>query len=169
MTREMSEERATAVGGIEELLNRLQEAHRALMEAIDEVAPEMFTRENTEGDSAKRILERSADDVNFYYGRLLAQALSLPQPPGLETADFGSLAEASASVRLAHKHLSKLLHDVTERDLSRTASLESTSEYSLRQVLETAVAHYKLRADQLRNLGGGSANNGGPDDRHNRR
>ncbi len=165
----MSEEPSTAVGEIEELLSRLQEAHGALMEAIGEITPEEFAWENEDGDSAKRILERCADDVNFYYGQLMARAVSLPQPPGLEPADFGSPAEARASVQLAHRHLSKLLHNVTEKDLSRTASLESTAEFSLRQVLETAVAHYRLRADQIRNAGGGSASKGDPDDPHNRR
>ena len=148
----MSDETPTAVVEMEELLSRFREAHQALMEAISAVAPEQFERANKEGDSVKRILERSADDVNFYYGRLVAQAVSLPQPPDLETADFQSLAEAEASLQEAHRRVSKLLHDVTVEDLNRTARLESTADYTLRQVLETALAHYRLRADQLRNI-----------------
>jgi hypothetical protein len=146
----MTEETPTAVEEIEGVLGRLRRAHRALMEAISEAPPERFQQQNEEGDSVKRLLERSADDVNFYYGRLVAQAVSLPQPPGMEPADFGSLEEARASLHLAHRRLTNLLHDLTTKDLARTTRLESTSEYTLRQVLETAVAHYKLRADQLK-------------------
>lgn len=148
----MSEETPAASDETEALLNRLHEAHQALMEAISEAAPEQFERENREADSTKRILERSADDVNFYYGRLVARAVSLPQPPDIETADFGSLEEAKASLQVAHRHLSKLLHDLTAADLDRKTRLESTAEYTLRQVLETAVAHYKLRTDQLNSI-----------------
>ncbi|HLA19239.1 MAG TPA: hypothetical protein VJ253_07945, partial [Dehalococcoidia bacterium] len=79
----MTEETPTAVEEIEGLLGRLRRAHRALMEAISEAPPERFQQQNEEGDSVKRLLERSADDVNFYYGRLVAQAVSLPQPPGM--------------------------------------------------------------------------------------
>ncbi len=148
----MSEETPTAIEETEALLNRLQEAHRTLMKAITEAAPPQFERENREGDSIKRILERSADDVNFYYGRLVARAVSLPQPPDIETADFGSLEEAKASLQMAHRHLSKLLHDLTAADLDRKTRLESTADYTLRQVLEMAVAHYKLRTDQLNSI-----------------
>jgi len=146
----VTEETPTAVEEMEGILGRLRRAQRALMEAISEAPPERFQQQNEEGDSVKRLLERSADDVNFYYGRLVAQAVSLPQPPGMEPADFGSLEEAKASLQLAHRRLVNLLHDLTTEDLARTTRLESTSEYTLRQVLETAVAHYKLRADQLK-------------------
>ncbi len=156
----MSDERPTATAELEGLLSRLQEEQRALMKAVAEAAPERFERSIAEGDSIKRILERSADDVNFYYGRLVAQALSLPQPPGMETADFGSRAEAKASLLLAHRRFSRLLHDLTVADLKRKTRLESTAEYTLRQVLETAVAHYRLRTDQLRNLGEGVSKKG---------
>jgi len=156
----VSDERPTATAELEGLLSRLQEGQRALMKAVAEAAPERFERSIAEGDSIKRILERSADDVNFYYGRLVAQALSLPQPPGMETADFGSLAEAKASLLLAHRRFSRLLHDLTVADLKRKTRLESTAEYTLRQVLETAVAHYRLRTDQLRNLGEGVSKKG---------
>ncbi len=148
----MSEETPTAIEETEALLNRLQEAHQTLMKAITEAAPQQFERENREGDSIKRILERSADDVNFYYGRLVARAVSLPQPPDIETADLGSLEEAKAIVQMAHRHLSKLLHDLTAADLDRKTRLESTANYTLRQVLEMAVAHYKLRTDQLNSI-----------------
>ena len=145
---------------IEALLNRLQQTQRAFMRAIAKAPPEQFLNADAEGDSIKRILERSSDDVNFYYGRLVAQALSLPQPPGMEPADFESLEEAKASLQTAHRRLSRLLHDLTAEDLERKTRLESTAEYTLRQVLETAVAHYKLRAEQLANIGEGVSNKG---------
>ena len=164
----MNDEASTATEEMEELLNRLQEAHQALMEAITEVPPKQFQRENEEGDSVRRILERSTDDVNFYYGSLVAQAVSLPQPPEMETADLQSPAEAKASLRVAHRRLSKLLHDLTAEDLNRKTRLESTAEYTLRQVLETAIAHYRLRADQIKNAGE-DQQKGAPDDPRGRR
>ena len=151
----MTEETPTAVEEMEGLLGRLRRAHEALMEAMSAAPPGLFQQRNEEGDSIKRLLERSADDVNFYYGRLVARAISLPQPPEMEPADFGSLEEAKASLHLAHRRLVHLLHDLTAEDLARTARLENTSEYTLRQVLETAVAHYNLRAEQLKKAGGG--------------
>ncbi len=150
----------TATAELEGLLSRLQEGQRALMRVVAKAAPERFKRAGAEGDSAKRILERSADDVNFYYGRLVARALSLPQPPDMVTADFESLAEAKASLLLAHRRFSRLLHDLTLEDLDRKTRLESTAEYTLRQVLETAIAHYRLRADQLKNLHEGVSQKG---------
>ena len=151
----MTEETPTAVDEMEGLLGRLRRAHQALMEAMSEASLELFQQRNEDGDSIKRLLERSADDVNFYYGRLVARAISLPQAPEMEPADFGSLEEAKASLHLAHRRLVHLLHDLTAEDLARTTRLENTSEYTLRQVLETAVAHYNLRAEQLKKAGGG--------------
>ena len=151
----MSDETSTATKEMDALLNRFHEAQQALMRAISEAAPDQFKKANEEDGSAKRILERSADEVNFYYGRLVAQALSLPQPPGMETASFQSLEEAKISLQVAHKRFSNLLHNLTAEDLERKARLEGTTEYTLRQVLETAVAHYKLRTEQLANIGEG--------------
>ena len=151
----MTEETPTAVDEMEGLLGRLRRAHQALMEAMSAAPAGLFQQQNEEGDSIKRLLERSADDVNFYYGRLVARAISLPQPPEMAPADFGSLEEAKASLHLAHRRLVHLLHDLTAEDLARTTRLENTSEYTLRQVLETAVAHYNLRAEQLKKAGGG--------------
>ena len=164
----MSEETHAAVAEMEELLGRLRQAQQALVKAISETPAEMFHRQDEDGDSIKRLLERSADDLNFYYGRLVATAVSLPQPPGMEPADFGSPEEAKASLHLAHRRLVKLLHDLTAEDLARTTRLENTSEYTLRQVLETAIAHYNLRAEQLKKAGGGQRA-GGPDDPRHRR
>ena len=151
----MSDETSTATKEMDALLNRFHEAQQALMRAISEAAPDHFKKAKEEDGSAKRILERSADEVNFYYGRLVAQALSLPQPPDMETASFQSLEEAKISLQVAHKRFSNLLHNLTAEDLERKARLEGTTEYTLRQVLETAVAHYKLRTEQLANIGEG--------------
>ncbi len=156
----MSEETSTATKEVDALLNRLQQAQKALMLAIAEAAPAQFESAEEERDSVKRILERSADEVNFYYGRLVAQALSLPQPPGMETAAFQSLEEAKTSLQVAHKRFSNLLHDLTANDLERKTRLESTAEYTLRQVLETAVAHYRLWAEQVAKTGEGVSNKG---------
>src|SRR3970282_2510872 len=134
---DVTEETPTAVEEMEGLLGRLRRAHQALMEAMSEASPELFEQQNEEGDSIKRLLERSADDVNFYYGRLVARAVSLPQPPAMEPADFGSLEEAKASLHLAHRRLAHLLHDLTAEDLARPARLENTSVYTLPQGTET--------------------------------
>lgn len=149
----MSEESPAAVDESEELLDRLRAAHRAFIAAVGKCDPERFADENEDGDSVKRILERSADDVNFYYGQLVAKALALPQPP-MEPARFESIADAKSALQLAHRRLTRLLNDLSAADLERKARLESTAEYTLRQVLETAVAHYRLRADQLRHVRG---------------
>ena len=150
----MSDETSVAVGDLEALLGRLQGEHQALVNAIAEAAPEDFERENEEGESVKRILERTADDVNFYYGSLVARAVSLPQPPFMKSAEYPSLREAMMSLQVAHRRFFNLLHDLTTEDLGRRTSLESTAEYTLRQVLETAVAHYRLRAGQMRDVRG---------------
>lgn len=162
----MSEESTTVVAELEGILRRLQDGAEALMAVIEESAPEEFERGGQGSDSVKRILERAADDVNFYYGRLVAKAVSLPQPPYMESADFPSLREATTSLQLAHRRFSNLLHDLREEDLNRRTRLESTSDYTLRQVLETAAAHYRLRAEQIGNAREGSAKGGRDDPGH---
>jgi hypothetical protein len=144
----VSEETPAAVEEIEDLLDRLRAAHRSFIAAVGRADPDRFAAEGQDGDSLKRILERSADDVNFYYGQLVARALALPQPP-METAEFESIADAKTALQLAHRRLTRLLNDISSADLERKTKLESTAEYTLRQVLETVVAHYRLRADQL--------------------
>ena len=156
----MSEETPTVIEELEGILGRLQDGLEALIEAIEEATPEEFGRERQGGDSAKRILERAVDDVNLYYSRLVAKAVSLPQPPYMETANFSSLKEAMLSLQLAHHRFSNLLHDLRGEGLNRRTSLESTSEYTLGQVLETAAAHYRLRTEQIRNARGGSSKGG---------
>ena len=153
----MSDETSVAIGDLEALLGRLQGGHQALVDALTEAAPEDFERETEEGESVKRILERTADDVNFYYGRLVARAMSLPQPPCLQRTDFSSLREATVSLQVAHRRFANLLHDLVGSDLERKAEDPELGTYTLRQVLEMATAHYALRTQQVSRLKEGTA------------
>lgn len=148
----MREEAPIPASELEDLLQRLQEARQALMDALEACPPEQFAPETREGASIKRALERTTDDLNFYYGRLVARALSLPQPPCLQTADFASLREAVMSLQVAHRRFSNLLHDLVPADLERTASDEEHGTYTLRQVLEMTAAHYRTGAQQVRHI-----------------
>jgi hypothetical protein len=98
------------------------------------------------------MLERTVDDLNFYYGRLAARALSLPQPPCMQRAEFMSLREATISLQVAHRRFSNLLHDLIPRDLERTAVDQEHGTYTLKQVLEMAAAHYRLRTQQAQQI-----------------
>jgi hypothetical protein len=137
---------------LEELLRRLEEARGALMEALETCDPAVYNQTNVNGDSVRRILERTSDEINFYYGRLAARALKLPQPPCLEKADFLSLREAKISLQVAHRRFTNLLHDLVPTDLERTATDEDGSAYTLRQILAMAAAQYRLRAQQLQRI-----------------
>jgi hypothetical protein len=137
---------------VEELLKRLEDARSSLTAALKGAAPEEFTPEGDSGESIKRTLERTVDDLNFYYGRLVARAMSLPQPPCLQKADFSSLREATMSLQVAHRRFSNLLHDLIPGDLERQASDPELGSYTMRQILEMATAHYALRAQQVQRL-----------------
>jgi len=146
-------------GDVEELLQRLEEAHRSLLEALKNADPERFARPD-DGESVKAIVERTSDDVNFYYGRLTARARSLPQPPCIQRADFSSLREAMAALQVAHRRFTNLLHDLTPSDLARVAADPELGSYTMRQILEMATAHYALRAQQVRQVQAGIAQAG---------
>jgi hypothetical protein len=137
---------------VEELLQRLEDARSSLAAALNGADPDQFAVKTERGESIKRTLERSADDLNFYYGRLVARAMSLPQPPCLQKADFASLREATTSLQVAHRRFSNLLHDLVPSDLERQASDPELGSYSMRQILEMATAHYNLRAQQVLRL-----------------
>jgi len=137
---------------VQELLKRLKDAQSSLTDALKGADPEQFAVEAEGGESIKRTLERTADDLNFYYGRLVARAMSLPQPPCLQKADFSSLREATMSLQVAHRRFSGLLHDLLTSDLERQASDPELGSYSMRQILEMATAHYSLRAQQVQRL-----------------
>lgn len=147
----MAEESAPAVSELEKLLRRLEEARAGLMGALEGCDPEKFAIE-IDSVSIKRALERAVDDINFYYGRLVARAVNLPQPPCTQTADLMSLREAVMSLQVGHRRFSTLLHDLTQADLEREAVDAEHGTYTLRQILEMAAAHYKLRAQQVQQI-----------------
>ena len=149
----MAQESTRRTDELQGLLRRLQEGHEAFTAAIEQARPQDFERERQGSRSLKWVLERAVDDLNLYYGRLVANALSLPQPPYLEPSDFASLAEAKASLQTAHRRFSNLLHDLRPTDLKRRAAMEAGSEFKLREVLEMTIAHYKLRAEQVKAAG----------------
>jgi len=136
---------------LEDLLRRLEDARVGLMEAIDSCDPSLFEKEH-DGEPIKRLLERTADDLNFYYGSLAARALSLPQPPCLQSADFSSLREAAMSIQVAHRRFANLLHDLVSADLEKVATDQERGTYTLRQVLEMAAAQYNLRRQQIERI-----------------
>ena len=144
-----------AAAEIDDLLARLAQAQAELIEALKALPADSFEKENADGESVKRLLERTADDVNFYYGRLVARALKLPQPPCMQRAEFLSLREATMSLQVAHRRFGNLLHDLIPEDLDRTAEDDDGTTFSLRQVLEMAAAHYRLRRQQVAALAGG--------------
>jgi hypothetical protein len=137
---------------VEDLLKRLEDARSSLTAALNDADSNQFAPQADGGESVKRALERTADDLNFYYGRLVARAMSLPQPPCLQKADFSSLREATMSLQVAHRRFANLLHDLIPDDLDRRASDPELGSYSMRQILEMATAHYALRAQQVQRL-----------------
>ena len=137
---------------VEALLKRLEEALSSLTAALKGAGPEQFAVETDGGESIKRTLERTADDLNFYYGRLVGRAMALPQPPCLQKAEFSSLREATTSLQVAHRRFANLLHDLIPSDLERQASDPELGSYTMRQILEMATAHYGLRAQQVQRL-----------------
>jgi len=139
------------------LLRRLEESRLGFVAALEASDPHSFARQTPEGESLKAVTERTSDDLNFYYGRLVANAVSLPQPPCLNRADFSSLREAVVALQVAHRRFSNLLHDLQPPDLERTASDEEQGTYTLRQVLEMAAGAYRLREQQVRNISGAAA------------
>jgi hypothetical protein len=94
------------------------------------------------------------DEVNFYYGRLAARALNLPQPPCMVRADFGSLREGTMALQVAHRRFTNLLHDLLPADLEKSANDAELGSFTLRQVLEMAAAQYAMRAQQVQRLAG---------------
>jgi hypothetical protein len=138
---------------LEDLLKRLEQAKASLVDTLEGLDSANFDAAGDGDESVKRSLERAVDDLNFYYGRLAARALNLPQPPCLTRAEFGSLREATMSLQVAHRRFSNLLHDLLPADLEKVANDPEHGTYTLRQILEMAAAQYNLRAQQL----GGSA------------
>jgi len=137
---------------LDDILGRLEAAREELVETLQSIDGALFERQNADGESTRTTLERTVDDVNFYYGRLAARALNLPQPPCMQKAEFMSLREATLSIQVAHRRFSNLLHDLVPGDLDKTAFGEEHGAYTLRQVMEMATAHYRLRCQQVLRL-----------------
>lgn len=153
----MTDENAGQALEVEDLIGRLEQARHGLIDSLKACDTQRFEEEPVEGESIKHLLERTVDDLNFYYGRLVARAMSLPQPPCLQTADFMSLREATMSLQVAHRRFSNLLHDLVPADLEREAVDEEHGAYTMRQILEMAAAQYVMRAQQLKRMAGQTA------------
>jgi hypothetical protein len=137
---------------LEDLLRRLDDARTALVETLGRTPADQFETLNAEGESIKHVIDRTVDDVNFYYGRLVARALNLPQPPCLTKSDFGSARESSMALQVAHRRFTNLLHDILPDDLEKVAADPELGTFTLRQVLEMAAAQYRMRAQQVQRL-----------------
>lgn len=136
---------------LEDLLRRLEAARQALMDTIQDCPADGFEVE-IEEMSVKRALERTADDLNFYYGSLAARALNLPQAPCMQPAEFSSIREAAMSLQVAHRRFSNLVHDLLPTDLDKIATDQEHGTYTLRQILEMTTAQYNYRAQQVQRL-----------------
>jgi len=149
----MPEDEPAAAPELEDVLGRLEQARTGFVQAVEACDPALFEPKGEGEESVKRLLERTADDLNFYYGALAARALSLPQPPGMQPADFSSLREAAMALQVAHRRFSNLLHDLLPADLEKAAADRERGKYTLRQILEMAAAQYNLRRQQIERLG----------------
>ncbi|HEY5639194.1 MAG TPA: hypothetical protein VIW01_04025 [Dehalococcoidia bacterium] len=149
MTEEQAQKTET-----DDLIERLDGGRLALVEALEASDAAAYATATADGESIKRVNERTVDDVNFYFGRLVARSLNLPQPPDLVRADLGSLREGVMAFQVAHRTLGTLLHDLLPADLEKKAEDPELGSYTLRQVLELAAAQYNQRAQEVRRLTG---------------
>lgn len=156
----MTERKIEAKAELEELLRRLTEASEILISELKQLDSSQFDVEPRDGASVKRSLERTVDDLNFYYGHLTARCLNLPQPPCLGRSEFSSLREATMAVQVAHRRYTNLLHDVIPDDLDKTITDDQHVTYSLRQLIEMTAAHYSLRVRQIRAAAEGASTPG---------
>jgi hypothetical protein len=150
----MAEKRAQTTEA-DDLLRRLDAARVDLVQALQATDHESFAENEPDGESVKRITERTVDDINFYFGRLVARALNLPQPPCLSRAEFSTLREAVMALQVAHRRFGNLLHDLRPEDLEKAADDPELGNYTLRQVLELAAAQYNQRAQEVHRIAGG--------------
>lgn len=152
----MTEGNTTAAAELDGVLRRLDSARDGLIVELRGCNTATFETEVGE-ESVRRLAERTADDLNFYYGRLAARALNLPQPPCMQKAEFMSLREATVSLQVAHRRFSNLLHDLLPADLEKLASDPELGSYTLRQVIEMAAAQYSVRTQQVRAISAGGS------------
>jgi hypothetical protein len=149
----MTDNEAAATTGIDEILERIDRARLAFVEALETSDHEQFGQaRGDDEESVRRVLERTIDDVNFYFGRLVSRALNLPQPPCLGRAEVSSLREGVMAFHVAHRRFSNLLHDLLPEDLEKEASDPELGSYTLRQTLELTAAQYNQRAQHVRSL-----------------
>jgi hypothetical protein len=137
---------------LEDILRRIEESKGAFVAALEGSDKDQFESAGEDGESVKLTSQRAADEINFYYGRLVSRALNLPQPPMLTRADFGSPREAVAALQIAHGTFTKLLHDLVPEDLDKVADDPELGTYTLKQILELASAQYAMRAQQVGRL-----------------
>ena len=145
----MTEGNSEAALELEDILKRLSESQDALLATLKDVDSGRFDVEAPNGASVKRSLERSVDDLNLYYGSLVANCLNLAQPPLLEKSEFATLREGTMALQVSQRRFTSLLHDVLPQDLEKTTTDERQATYSLRQLLEMTTAHYHLRVKQF--------------------
>jgi hypothetical protein len=143
---------------LDDVLRRLDSAKQVLVDALSAADGAAFEAQNSDGDSLQKAAERAVDELNFYYGRLAARALNLPQPPCLTRAELGSLREATMSVQVAHRRFSNLLHDLIPEDLEKVATDPEHGTFTLRQILEMATGQYNMRAQQVQRLAANASN-----------
>lgn len=148
----MNEETAAETRAVEALLRDIEEAKQALLDACAQVTDEEFNWNLPQGQSIKGTLEKTADDINFFYATLIARALGLPPIPCLRNADFLSIREAIMALQVVHRRLTNLLHDLRPEDLAKTAEAESGAMISLRQALGMTANHYRSQAAQVGRL-----------------
>jgi hypothetical protein len=137
---------------LEDILRRVDASKAAFVKALEASDSDRFAEGGPDGESARSATQRASDEINFYYGKLVGQALNLPQPPGLVRADFGSLREAVAALQSAHRSFTNLLHDLVPEDLDKVAKDPELGTYTLKQILELASAQYSMRAQQVDRL-----------------
>lgn len=150
----MTDSEAASTTELEAIVERIESARLAFVEALESVDADAFeTAHGDDGETVRRIVERTIDDVNFYFGRLASRALNLPQPPCLGRAQASSLREGVMAFQVAHRRFSNLLHDLIPEDLEKEANDPELGSYTLRQTLELTAAQYNQRAQHVRNLG----------------
>lgn len=148
----MDEEVAADIRAVEALLQDIEEAKQALLDACAQVTDEEFDWKLPQGQSIKGTLEKTVDDINFFYATLIARALGLPPIPCLRNADFLSIREAVIALQVVHRRLTNPLHDLRPEDLAKTAQVESGAMISLRQALEMTANHYRSQTAQVQRL-----------------
>ncbi|HXG42127.1 MAG TPA: hypothetical protein VNL95_05310 [Dehalococcoidia bacterium] len=136
---------------LDELVRLLEEAKEELASALEQVTPQEFAWER-EGRSIRRTVEETADRFNLHLSRYLARALGLPPPPCVVPAQLGSPREAAIAVRIAHRRLGNLLHDLRPEDLTKSVAVDDEGLVQVGDLIERALACYRQALAQVREL-----------------